>query len=249
VGYVEDPVSITAPMPRLVTILHTADVHLGSSQLAREERAFERSVDKAIDLDVDAVVVAGDLFDHARVDEDLLDWTAAQLNRLERPVVVLTGNHDTLHGASVYHRLRLAERCPDAVLLEDVDGGVVDVEGTDLSVWGRAMVEHEPAFHPLAGAPGRPEGRWLVVAAHGLVVGAVRDPYRSSPIPEEMIDDLECDYVALGHRHAYEEVRDGPTPAIYSGATASSRSGEAGAVVVELLPEVGARPRWVGLEV
>src|SRR5579884_2311318 len=114
-------------MPRAATILHTADVHLGSMAFGREENAFRRAIDTAIDLDVDAVLVAGDLFDHARVDDALLEWTGDQLNRLERPVVLLPGNHDALHEASVYNRFELADRCPAATLLDEVSGSSVEV--------------------------------------------------------------------------------------------------------------------------
>jgi DNA repair protein SbcD/Mre11 len=77
---------------RSATVLHTADVHLGTGTAGEdgyEERSFARAIDLAIDANVDAVLVAGDLFDHARVSEDLLGWTAKQLDRAERPVILL----------------------------------------------------------------------------------------------------------------------------------------------------------------
>ena len=52
---------------------------------------------------------------------------------------------------------------------------------------------------------------------------------------------------ALGHVHAYLEVRDHPTPVRYPGATATSRNGMPGVVLVDFIPGTGARPRWVGL--
>src|SRR4051794_31425765 len=137
--------------PRRSLFMHTAYVHLGGSPQAREERAFVRAIDFAIEAEVDAVLVVGDLFDHARVADDLLEWTADLLKRLDRPVVILPGNHDTFHEKSVYHRLALSDRCPDAILLDDTEGAVCEVPGTDVVIWGRAMVEHEPAFRPLAG--------------------------------------------------------------------------------------------------
>jgi len=46
----------------------------------------------------------------------------------------------------------------------------------------------------------------------------------------------------------YQEVRDAPTPVRYCGATASSRGGDAGVVLVDFVPGQGARPRWTGLD-
>lgn len=234
-------------MPRPASVLHTADVHLASGAGGREERAFALAVDVAIDRDVDAVVIAGDLFDHARVSDELLDWTAAQLDRLERPVVLLTGNHDVLDDTSVHHRFRVAERCPNVTLLDDLAGSTVGVDGTDIVVWGKAMVEHVPAFRPLDGVPARPDDQWAVVAAHGLYFDRAVDPHRSSPIRRDELDALDWDYVALGHCHRFEEVRTGATPAIYPGATAASRGSSAGAVVVDFVPGRGALPQWIEL--
>jgi DNA repair exonuclease SbcCD nuclease subunit len=234
-------------MPRPATILHTADVHLAAGTGGREERAFERAVDAAIDRDVDAVVIAGDLFDHARVADDLLEGTAAQLNRLERPVVLLTGNHDVLDETSVHHRFRVTERCANVVLLDDLAGSTVEVDGTDIVVWGKAMAEHVPAFRPIAGVPDRPDGRWSVVAAHGLYFARAVDPHRASPIRRDELDAVDWDYVALGHCHRFEEVRTGASPVIYPGATAASQGSAAGAVVVDFVPGRGARPQWIEL--
>ena len=137
-----------APL-RPVLLLHTADVHLGSGTEGpdgREERAFARGVDLAIEADVDGVIVAGDLFDHARVPEALLVWTAEQFDRLGRPVVLLVGNHDALHNESVHHRFRVMERCAQVKLLDDPNGSMIEVTGTDVVVWGRAMVERRARF-------------------------------------------------------------------------------------------------------
>jgi DNA repair protein SbcD/Mre11 len=236
---------------RPVLLLHTADVHLGSGTEGpdgREERAFARGIDLAIEADVDGVIVAGDLFDHARVPEALLAWTAEQFDRLGRPVVLLVGNHDALHNESVHHRFRVVERCAPVKLLDDPNGSMIEVTGTDVVVWGRAMVEHEPAFRPLVGVPAKPAGRWGVVAGHGIAVTHKRLARRSSPIFPEDLALIDWDYVALGHHHAHTVLRDAPRPAVYPGATADGgQNGEAGVVLVQLTPGRGATFDWVPL--
>ncbi len=232
--------------PRQATILHTSDVHLDRVDDSREQRAFEAAIDVAIDLDVDAVLIMGDLFDHARVPDDILEWTAAQLDRLARPVVLLVGNHDALHERSVHHRFEVASRCQAVLFLDDPDGSVVEVPGTDIVVWGRAMVEHEPAYRPLAGSPGRRPGTWHIVAGHGLAMADEGASHRSSPIYPSELDVLDCDYVALGHLHEHRVLRESPLTC-YPGATASSRGGKAGCVVVELVPGDTPALRWIPL--
>ncbi len=233
-------------MPRAATLLHTSDVHLDDVGGDRQQRAFEAAVDLAIDVDVDAVLIMGDLFDHARVHDDILEWTAAQLDRLERPVVLLVGNHDALHDKSVHHRFEVASRCKDVLFLDDPGGSVVEVPGTDIVVWGRAMVEPEPANHPLAAPAPRQAGKWHIVAGHGLAMDSELESYRSSPIYPSELDALDCDYVALGHVHEHRVLRERPLTC-YPGATASSRGGKAGCVIVELAPGEGAALRWVPL--
>src|SRR5439155_24719984 len=90
---------------RPATVLHTSDCHLGTSARCDEEAAFERAMARARDERVDAVLIAGDLFDHVRVSEETLRWTAEQFGRLTCPVVVIRGNHDDFDGRSVHERL------------------------------------------------------------------------------------------------------------------------------------------------
>ena len=232
--------------PRPATLLHTSDVHLDLDDGGRHQQAFAAAIDLAIATDVDAVLIVGDLFDHARVRDDILTWAAAQLDRLGRPVVLLVGNHDALHEQSVHHRFEVQSRCADVLFLDDPEGSTVEVPGTDIVVWGRAMIEHEPAFQPLAGSPPRRDGVWNIVAGHGLVINDASDLHRSSPIFPDTFTSLDCDYVALGHIHEHAVVHSEPL-VCYSGATARSRRGEPGCVIVELVPGEGASLRWTPL--
>jgi len=88
-------------------VLHTADVHLGSDsygdatqQVAHDERhrrAFRRVIELAVLDQVDLVLIAGDLFDHNRVPDELVAFVQAELALLRQPVVILPGNHDALY--------------------------------------------------------------------------------------------------------------------------------------------------------
>jgi DNA repair exonuclease SbcCD nuclease subunit len=227
--------------------MHTSDVHLGSDAHGVEEAAFERAVARAREETVDAVLIAGDLFDHIRVPDATLRWTAEQLAKLTCPIVVIRGNHDVFDGKSVYERLTILAGLEHVQVIDDHDGRIVEIPGTDVVVWGRAMLEHEPAYRPFAGLPDPPAGRWTIAAGHGLVVEDGPQG-RSSPIFLSDLAAVKWDYVALGHVHAYIEVRDEPTPVRYPGATAMSRDGKPGVVLVDFIPGTGARPRWVSLK-
>ena len=232
-------------------MLHTSDCHLGTSRLpageGREERAFAEALALARAEQVDAVLVVGDLFDSARMSDDTLAWTAEQFDALDCPVVIIPGNHDVFDESSPHHRFDAAARCARAQFIDDHAGRLVEVPGTDLVVWGRAMAEHEPTYLPFLGLPSAPSDKWSIAAGHGLVMedGPAQ---RSSPIFDSALAAIAWDYVALGHVHRYREVRDHPTPVRYSGATAEAHgTGNPGVVLVDFVPGVGARPRPIAL--
>ncbi|MGB9928381.1 MAG: metallophosphoesterase, partial [Methanosarcina sp.] len=91
-------------MDREIRILHTADTHLGYKQYHSEVRrkdffaAFELVINDAVDMQVDAVVHAGDLFDSRNPTlEDLLE-TINILSRLKAagiPFFGIVGNHES----------------------------------------------------------------------------------------------------------------------------------------------------------
>lgn len=82
--------------------LHTADWHLGKklrtrSRLPEQERALQQIADAAVEHRVDAVLVAGDLFDSTMPPPEAEQIAFAFLGRLSRegiPSVVIAGNHD-----------------------------------------------------------------------------------------------------------------------------------------------------------
>src|SRR3954454_14992187 len=82
--------------------LHTADWHLGrsfhgESLLDAQAAAVDHLVALAREARVDAVLMAGDLYDRALPPVDAVRLAAEALCRLSEvcPVVVISGNHDS----------------------------------------------------------------------------------------------------------------------------------------------------------
>jgi DNA repair protein SbcD/Mre11 len=109
-------------MAREIRILHTADTHLGYRQYHSEARrndffaAFELVVNDAVEMQVDAVVHAGDLFDSRNPTlEDLLE-TINLLSRLKAaniPFLGIVGNHESKQNTQwldLFEEMRLAAR-------------------------------------------------------------------------------------------------------------------------------------------
>lgn len=85
-------------------ILHTADWHLGKrleqfSRLEEQREVLSEICEIADREDVDAVLIAGDLFDHPNPPIEALDLFYQTLKRLtnggKRPVIGIAGNHDS----------------------------------------------------------------------------------------------------------------------------------------------------------
>jgi DNA repair protein SbcD/Mre11 len=229
---------------RPATLVHTSDCHLANNDGGLGQLAFEAAVNLAIHRRADALLIAGDLFDHSRVGPEIVLWVADELNRFPGTVVLLVGNHDCLDETSVHHRHDLRALCDRLIMLNDPDGTSVDVPDSDITVWGRGMVEHAPEFRPLANAPVGRSDRWSVIAAHGLLDA---EPGRSSPIMSTELAELTADYVALGHIHVHTIVREQP-PTRYSGSTVTYGRGKSGCLVVDFIPDAGAIVEWVALD-
>ena len=146
-------------------ILHTGDWHIGK-KLGRIDRAAEAEgvldevVSIAVAEDVDAVLVAGDLFDRAAPPLPYLSLVLESLSRLAangRSVVVIPGNHDSPELMRVLGPLLagigvLVVHKP----LPPEDGGVVTVPARDGSMAARVAClpfVHEAQVIDLMDAP------------------------------------------------------------------------------------------------
>jgi DNA repair exonuclease SbcCD nuclease subunit len=202
-----------------VKLVHTSDVHLGcdyNGKLAR--RALAAVVDTAMSIGADALILAGDVFDHNRVKDDDVAYLLDQLERSAMPSIVLPGNHDCYDASSVYHRALFQHAPANVHVIDDRADALYQIPELDLEVWGRATVDHYPGFRPLTEEPPRGDTGWRIGVAHGhFGIPDPREP-RSSPIlPEDVAASL-CDYVALGHWDGFADVSQGGVPAFYSGA-------------------------------
>ena len=94
-------------------LLHTSDWHLGrqfhgASLLQEQAAALDRIVALAAEAEVDAVLIAGDLYDRAIPPAEavqLFNDTLARLSRAGAAVVAIAGNHDSHVRVSIYDPL------------------------------------------------------------------------------------------------------------------------------------------------
>ena len=250
-------------------LLHTADWHLGRSfhgegLLGAQAAAIDHLVEVARESAVDAVLVAGDVYDRALPPVDAVRLADEALWRLSEvcPVVVIPGNHDSAprlgFGAALLARAGVHVRalpggCAEPVVLgglrvyaipylePEVAAGELGCAGGDhASVLAAAMARVRA--DRMRGGAG---GARTVVVAHAFVAGAAgceseRDLAvgGAASVPASVF--AGADYVALGHLHGPQRVGDraryAGSPVAFSFSEARHRKSVA---VVEL---AGAEP-------
>ena len=222
---------------RRIRIIHTSDTHLGDDwDPEAAQRAFSAVVDSVHTLRGDALLVAGDVFDNARVSDALLEFFVNEVARAAVPAVILPGNHDLYDHASLYHRDPFADGPSNLHIITGTLGQTLTFPELTLEVWGRAMDSHTPAFRPLAGIPTQRSTNWQVAVAHGHYHFPDDTEERSSPIRPHEIAEANCDYIALGHWERFENVSQNGVTAFYSGSPmgAASARGQVAVNMVDL---------------
>jgi DNA repair protein SbcD/Mre11 len=206
-------------MKTRTTLLHTSDIHLdntlgGAGDESPGQLGLMHVVDKALALDVDLFLLAGDLFDHNRVNSRCLEFASEQLARLRCPVVMVTGNHDCLTDYSVYHRYDPTEAGDHIHFIREEGGAVVQAAG--VNVWGKGIVDHHPGNKPLQLVPPAEGEGWYLGVTHGYYINRGATMYSSLITPDE-VEASGLDYLALGHVHVFSTWQHGKTHAAYPG--------------------------------
>lgn len=213
-------------------LLHTSDWHIGRqlhgvSLIEDQAHVLDQIVDIAEREAVDAVIVAGDIYDRSVPPAEAVKLLSNTLNRLcmdhGKQVILIAGNHDSgdrlgfgsdLLGSSGLHIFGPLQSEVSCVTLEK-DGLEVDVFGlpyagplTVRHVLGAEVATHEEAMSALldqvhsAGVKGRPK----IVVGHCFVDGAA-ECESERPLSVGGADRVSASlfepfaYAALGHLH------------------------------------------------
>ncbi len=218
-------------------LLHTSDWHLGrtlfqTSLHSAHEAFLAWLLETAVEQQVDAVLVSGDVYDRAVPPLDsvqLLDRTFLAFADARVPLVVVSGNHDSavrlgfgsgLAAASRIHLRTTLAGLTEPVVLADEHGDVAvygipyllpdaakDALGVERS---HEAVLGEAGRRILADAEQRGIGRTVVLSHAFVTGGSVTESERDLRVggigdsPARVFDGFS--YVALGHLHRPQQV-------------------------------------------
>lgn len=207
-------------MPR---ILHTADWQIGKpfrwitdpQKLARLQRerveAVRRIADVARAESVDALLVAGDLFDSSTVPASEVLEVMELIGAMPCPVLVIPGNHDHGGAGGIWRRedllRRMRERAPNLELLTQP----VPTTRAGMTLLPCPLLRRHDSVGPM---------RWLeqldwqdldpeaprVLLAHGSVQG-FGSGTDVNALNLERLPTGELDYIALGDWHGLMQVQ------------------------------------------
>ncbi|MEU9237388.1 exonuclease SbcCD subunit D [Streptomyces subrutilus] len=250
--------------------LHTSDWHLGRSfhrvNLLGAQAAFlDHLLDTVREHGVDAVLVAGDVYDRAVPPlpaVELYDRALHRLAELGVPTVMISGNHDSARrlgvGAGLIDRAGIHLRtdpagCADPVVLADAHGevalyGLPYLEPALVKdQFDAEKVSHEAVLGAAmdrirADLAARAPGTRSLVLAHAFVTGGqASDSERDisvggvEAVPASVFDGV--DYAALGHLHGSQIISERVR---YSGSPLAYSFSEAGHRKSMWLVELGA---------
>lgn len=200
--------------PGMTHFLHTADWQIGrqygqfetdDAALLAEARfdVVARIAALAAERQVDAVLVAGDVFDTQGVSDRTIRRLFAALAAYGGPWVMIAGNHDAALADSVWSRAAQLDCIPSNVHVP-LRTGVVDLAAQNLAVLAAPLTQRHTyddvtqAFDALESAP----GRIRIGLAHGSVAGRLPDTIdATNPIAPDRAARARLDYLALGDWH------------------------------------------------
>jgi DNA repair exonuclease SbcCD nuclease subunit len=201
-----------------VRLLHTADWQLGRSfagiggdaaALLREARfeAVRRLARLAVEHGVEAVLVAGDVFDGNQVAESTIHRAVQAMAGFAGPWILLPGNHDAHLAECVWTRLERLGRPGNAVVAATpqpitlADGRLVVLPAP---LAARRTLDDLTAWMDAAKTPA---AALRVGLAHGAVQGRLpAGADADNPIAADRPERARLDYLALGDWHGTLEI-------------------------------------------
>ena len=184
-------------------IIHCSDLHIDSvmegfppekSSIRREEiiATFERLIDYANTNDINAIIIAGDMFDKSKVSQKTVKRVVRSIENCTCDILYVVGNHDeenVFSSVNMPNNFKVFGKTWTHYLY-----GNVDICGAELSnnadfLYGTLSLDYS---------------KINIVVMHGQVIGyKSNDNAETISIPN--LKDKNIDYLALGHIHYYSE--------------------------------------------
>lgn len=217
--------------------IHTADLHLGykySSEYSNDtleilysnqKKVLSNIIDLGNDKKIDALFIAGDLFDTPKVSEELFSFVKKEFERATFKVFIICGNHDPKTADGVFSENYFSEN------VFVFPGEITMVEFMGADIYGFSFTSPHKLDNSLYNfMPKNPE-KLNIFLSHGDIL---KESYYN-PMSTEDIEKSGIDYLALGHIHLKNDIdKINTTYYGYSGTPQGSTFKETGETFVIL---------------
>ena len=172
-----------------IKILHTGDVHIKEKGAKTSYKVFSNILELAQAEKVDAILIAGDLFDSTFVSISSKNLIVSMFSNIPQiEVFMVAGNHDSL---PCY---RGVEFPPNVHLF---GSSISKVTFNDVDIYGVSMSSNYSEKSLLEGFSVEDRSKINLLIAHGdLNAGSAYNPFTLNQIADSGVD-----YAALGHVH------------------------------------------------
>ena len=188
--------------------IHTADLHLGykySSSFSDDtalslnenhKKVLSNIIDLGLNKKIDALFIAGDLFDSNSVSASLISFVKSEFNRADFKIFIVCGNHDPKTKDSIYENEDFGENV--YIFSSDIE----KVTYKDADIYGYSFSSYHKIDNTLKDFKVSDEDKLNIILLHADLV---KDSYYN-PVTSEDIINTKADYVALGHIHLNPDI-------------------------------------------
>ena len=226
-----------------VSILHTADLHIGAqcnylgvdtlNRRYETLETFRKIINLCNENKVKLLLIAGDLFDSNHIEETFIDAVFDGFNSLkDTKVIIALGNHDPLTADSPFS---YKEKGDNVYILSSSDD-VITFDDLHCRVYGCSFDGVYSSGSPRFSLIPKKDDYINLMVIHGEARADFKGNYR--PITPEFVKMSGMDYIALGHVHKRSEIQAiGTTYLAYCGCPEGQgfdESGEKGVYMGEI---------------
>ena len=192
----------------MARIVHTGDLHFCTpfqgfppnvAERFREEQfaSFEKTIEYVKEINADALLLAGDLFENEYVSYRILEFLRRCFASIpETHVFISPGNHDCIMGNDIYAAESLGENV--TVFGEEISCVLLPEAG--VRVYGTGLLNQTSHKDILLGFHAPRDGIANIFLAHCSL-----PPYGDlCPVSARRLSESGIDYFAAGHIHSHE---------------------------------------------
>ncbi len=246
----------------LMRFLHSADWQIGArfdrfgarAELLREARlrTFRKSLEIAREREVDAFLIAGDLFEDHQVDAASVRVIHEAIREFASvPIFILPGNHDPASGpAAVWERPPFSLPLGNLKIFKNAEAVPI---GTSAWLLASPLTQKrstvDPSLRLVKLADETPHGTIRIGLTHGALAIGGKHAVDDFPIAMNAATRAGLDYLAVGHWHSRLCIDEGRI--MMPGTPEPTDFGESGAGYVHLveIEAPGALPRIEAIKV